>query len=242
MAFDGIRLAAGRWSLSGPDIRVVVHLTTIPINLLLIAWIAVGRIVLLPVDVAAAGTLPLTVAIVAPVLAVLLMITTTIAIRQHRPADGYLTAAQLGALTGCWLALTGFGFFLVDAGPGGAGAASPFTQLLGAPLTSLSDALTLACLYGFVAAYITLLILLIRGLDGANERRRAGQLVGAGGGLHPAPPHTVRSIPIRSTVRRRLPSGGPAHRAGHSLSRPRRPGLPLHRRRPRPRRARLARI
>lgn len=158
-------------ALTGTDLRVVIHLTTIPVNLLLIAWVGVGRTAFLP-DGGDLGV-RLTLAILAPTLTVLLAVTSALAIRQHRPADGYLTAAQAGSQLGCWLALAGFGFFLVDAGPSPTGTASPFTQLAGAVLVVLSDALTVACLYGFVASYIALLILLIRGLPGAGSRRPA---------------------------------------------------------------------
>lgn len=159
--------------MTGSDVRVVAHLTTIPINLLLIAWVAVGRTALLPADGASAVTV--TLAMVAPALLVLLGITSVMAIRQHRPHDGYLTGAQFGSLLGCWLTLAGFGFFLVDAGPDGARPASPFTQLAGDRFVVLSDAFTVACLHGFVATYIALLLLLIRGLAGAERRRAVGR-------------------------------------------------------------------
>ena len=155
------------------ELRVVAHLATIPVNLLLIAWVGVGRTAFLP-DGGDLGV-RLTLTVLAPTLTVLLGVTSALAIRQHRPADGYLTAAQVGSLLGCWLALTGFGFFLVDTGPSAAGTASPFTQLAGPGLVVLSDALTVACLYGFVASWIALLILLIRGLRGADRRRRPGR-------------------------------------------------------------------
>ena len=150
------------------EVRVVAHLTTMPINLLLVAWVGVGRTALLPAD----GTtgVPLTLMVVAPALLLLLGGTSAVAIRQRRGDDGYLTPAQFGSLVGCWLALAGFGFFLVDTGLDTAWTASPFTQLTGGQFVALSDALTLACLYGYVAAYIALLILLIRGLAGARGR------------------------------------------------------------------------
>lgn len=159
--------------MTGSDVRVVAHLTTIPINLLLIAWVAIGRTALLPADGAVA--VPVTPAVVAPALVVLLGITSVLAIRQHRPDDGYLTAAQFGSLLGCWLTLAGFGFFLVDVGPDATRAASPFTQLAGGRFLVLSDAFTVACLHGFVATYIALLLLLIRGLTGADRRRAGGR-------------------------------------------------------------------
>lgn len=166
--------------MTGADIRVVTHLTTIPVNLLLIAWVGVGRAAFLP-D-ATATVRPLTLTVITPALIVLLGITTVAAVRQHRPAAGYLTAAQFGSLLGCWLTLAGFGFVLVDDAPDPAGGASPFTELVGDRFVPLSDALTVACLYGFIACYIALLILLIRGLNGARGRRLAG--VGPAGSAH----------------------------------------------------------
>lgn len=160
--------------MTAPDIRVVAHLTTIPINLLMIAWVGIGRTAFLPEG--SVGGVSLTLTIVAPALAFLLGITSVVAIRQHRPAEGYLTGAQFGSLLGCWLTLLGFGFMLVDTGGDPAGTASPFTRLAGERFVALSDALTVACLYGFVACYLGLLILLIRGLDGAPRRRDAQHL------------------------------------------------------------------
>ncbi|WP_395725422.1 hypothetical protein [Nakamurella sp.] len=150
------------------EVRVVAHLTTMPINLLLIAWVGVGRTALLPAD-GTAGV-PLTLKVVAPALLLLLGVTSAVAIRQRRGDEGCLTPGQFGSLVGCWLALAGFGFFLVDTGLDPAWTASPFTQFTGGQFVALSDALTLACLYGFVAAYIALLSLLIRGLAGARGR------------------------------------------------------------------------
>ena len=157
--------------MTGADIRVVAHLVTIPINLLLIAWVGVGRTALLPAENAAG--VPLTLSVVAPALVLLLGITSALAIGQRRGGDDHLTGPQFGLLLGCWLAVAGFGFFLVDRAVDGAWTGSPFTQLTADRFVALSDALTVACLYGFVAAYITLLILLVRGVDGARGRRRS---------------------------------------------------------------------
>lgn len=164
--------------MNSAEARAVAHLTTIPTNLLLVAWVGIGRTALLPAD----GPLgvSLTLMVVAPALLLLLGVTSSLAIGQRRGDQGYLTAAQFGPLLVCWLTLAGFGFFLVDASPDGAWTASPFTQLTGGQFVRLSDALTVACLYGFVAAYIALLILLIRGLDGARRRRADRDLLVVG--------------------------------------------------------------
>lgn len=175
--------------MTGSEVRVVAYLTTVPVNLLLIVWVGIGRTAFLPTD--STTGVRLTLPIIAPALLVLLGITSALAIRHRRSGGGDLTAAQFGLTLGCWLTQAGFGFFLVDTGPAPGWTASPFTRLTGDRFVALSDALTVACLYGFVAAYIALLILLIRGPDGARGRRAARLLlVGTGSSVcgHPGRP------------------------------------------------------
>ncbi|WP_420122427.1 hypothetical protein [Nakamurella sp.] len=156
--------------MTGAELRVVAHLTTIPMNLLLVAWVGVGRLALVPPG-AAGSAAPTTLTAVTPALVLLLGLTSALAVRQHRRGGG-LTAPQSAALLGCWGSLAGFGGFLTEAAAGAP--VSPFTQLAGERFASLSDALALACLYGFVAAWITLLVLLRRRPSGAAAGGRTG--------------------------------------------------------------------
>ncbi len=150
--------------MTAAEVRVVAHLATIPINALLIAWVAIGRTALLPDG--ATDDLRLTGSVLAPVLALLLGATSVLAARGRRGHQ--LTGGQFAALAGIWATLAGFGFFLMDTDPTTAAAASPFTEIVGARFAPLSDALALACIHGFVAAYIALLLQLTH----ARARRR----------------------------------------------------------------------
>lgn len=156
--------------MTGADVRQVAHLTTIPINVLLVAWVAVGRTAFLP-DGTTDGV-RLTGTVLAPLLMVLLGVTSALTIAGSRPEG--LSAGQFGALAGIWAALAGFGFFLLDNNPATGRAGSPFTEIAGSTLAPLSDAMTLACIHGFVAAYIALLLQLVCARRGAERTARAG--------------------------------------------------------------------
>lgn len=149
-------------------VRSVAHRWTIPINLLLIAWVTIGRTFIAPDLLWFVGSL----LYVAPPLVVLLGVTSTLAIVQHRPDEGGLTGPQFWSLIATWLTVGGFGLFSVTGGRTSF-AESPFTGLVGAGALDASAILADACFYGFLPAYLTLLVLLIRGLRGRQSRRGA---------------------------------------------------------------------
>ncbi len=155
-------------------VKAMTYRATIPVTLLLIAWVCVGRAFLAPDFLWVIGALMF----VAPALAVLLGPTSALAIAQHRPSEGFLTDPQFWSLLATWATVGGFGLFAVS---GGAPpwAESPFTVVVGDGALDLSRTLATGCLYAFVPAYLTLLVLLIRGLRGRRERRAGTAASGA---------------------------------------------------------------
>ena len=147
-------------------IRSAAYHWTIPISLLLIAWVTVARAYIAPDLLWVIASL----IYLAPLLLVLLGTTTVLAILQHRPAQGHLTNPQFGSLIAIWTAIAGFGLFAPTGGLS-PDSASPLTDLVGRGALAASQVLSTICLYGFVVAYLTLLVLLIRGLRGRRERR-----------------------------------------------------------------------
>lgn len=147
-------------------VRTMAYRATIPVTLLLIAWVCILRAFLAPDFLWVIGTLMF----VAPALAVLLGLTSALAVAQHRPDEGYLTRPQFWSLLATWAAVAGFGLFAVS---GGAPpwAESPFTVLVGDGALDFSRAMATGCLYAFGAGYLALLVLLILGLRGRRERR-----------------------------------------------------------------------
>lgn len=147
-------------------VKRAAHRWTIPVNLVLIAWVTIGRAFVAPDLLWVIGSLM----IVAPLLLVMLGATSTLAIVQHRPAEGGLTTPQFWSLAVTWAAVAGFGLFSVTGGLTPL-AESPFTSLVGAGALDASEVVADACLYAFGFAYLTLLVLLILGLRGRRERR-----------------------------------------------------------------------
>ena len=131
----------------------------IPINLFLVVWIWIGRIVF-----GVGGWFFLIMAPVALVVAVALLVTTVLALTQHgRPRA--LTGLQHGAQLATWLGLLGVGAFLPDFGDTEDSYTSSLTQLLGYSdaVMSASWVLTLASAALAVVAWLVLLVALVAG-------------------------------------------------------------------------------
>ncbi|MFD4180150.1 hypothetical protein [Rhodococcus sp. NPDC058514] len=153
------------------EIRAFTFYAMVPLNLLLIVWVWIGRAFL-----GAGGWWIVVLTYTAvPVLILALGLSSILAITQRVPASaGRLTPPQWGTHLVVWASMLGFGFFLVDAGDDADARASVFTQVVGATSGTLavSDTLTAICVLAFVAAWVVLLVLLVAG-QGA---RRAGTI------------------------------------------------------------------
>ena len=150
-------------------VKTATYRCTVPICLLLIAWVSIARAFVAPDLLWVIGAL----IFVAPILVVLLGATSVLAVAQHRPAEGFLTTPQFWSLLATWATIAGFGLFAVS----GAGhwAESPFTAVVGNGALAFSSAAANVCLFGFGPAYLSLLVLLILGMGGRRERRAATQ-------------------------------------------------------------------
>jgi hypothetical protein len=127
----------------------------IPINLVLVAWVWIGRIVF---GVGGWFFLILLVSVV-PVLVIALLVTTVLAYTQHGSPRS-LTTFQAVAQTVTWLALFVFGAFMPDFGDTEDSQLSLLTQLYGYSDDLWDLSFTIALLAGGVAvvAYVVLLV------------------------------------------------------------------------------------
>ncbi|MCW2772540.1 MAG: hypothetical protein JWN91_866 [Nocardioides sp.] len=126
----------------------------IPINLLLVVWVWIGRIVF---GVGGWFILILLVSAV-PVLLVALLVTTLLAYTQHgRPRS--LTTTQATAQLATWLALFVFGAFMPDFGDTEDSQLSLLTQVFGYSDALFDLSFTIALVAGgaAVVAYVVLL-------------------------------------------------------------------------------------
>lgn len=149
-------------------LRNATYYATIPINLILIGWVWIGR--------ALFGTLGwyflLLLPTLIPALLVALGITSGLAIAQRLPSStGRLTMPQFWSLIGVWVSMVGFGFFLVDFGDSTDSDASAFSRIAGRGVLDTSSMLSGLFFVLIVASYIVLLVLLILGKPGRRERR-----------------------------------------------------------------------
>lgn len=168
------------------DVKREVARLTLPVNGLLILWVAILRCAFAP----GYGMALVTVPMVTPVLLATLGPTTLLAYAQHLEAQGRLTHLQFVYLMVNWLSLFGIGLFLVDGDlmkptPG----ASPFMIVAGPEALELSDKLFGISLLGFVVSYLCLLVAPIAGLHGRRNRVSEHQhLYALPGGTGPVRP------------------------------------------------------
>jgi len=158
-------------------LRNATYYATIPVNLVLIAWVWMGRILF-----GAGGWFFLIFMVsVVPALLVALGVTSVLAILQRLPAStGRLNAPQFWTLLGVWVSMFGFGFFIVDFGDTPDSYASAFSRIAGPATLDTSNTLSGIFFVLTIAAYIALLVLLIIGMQGRAERRRLEQAQVAG--------------------------------------------------------------
>lgn len=135
-----------------------VFYAMIPVNVLMIAWVWIGRMLF-----GSGGWFLLILLVsVVPILAAVLAATTVLAFTQRRDAVvGRITGQQTLAQLLTWVGLLGFGFFLVDFGDTTDSESSAFTQLVGRQFIDLSWTLTIVTGALAAAAWIWLLIVLI---------------------------------------------------------------------------------
>ena len=154
-----------RWVL---DLRNFAYYATIPVNLALIVWVWIGRVL-----VGSGGWWILIFLVsVVPVLIVALTVTTVLAMLQRQPkSTGRLTVPQFWALIGVWVSLFGFGLFIVDFGDSTDSYSSAFSQLFGRGVIDVSNALSGVFFVLSLCAWVALLVLLIIGMQGRAERK-----------------------------------------------------------------------
>ena len=149
--------------------RNTAYALTIPVNVILILWVWMGRAFF-----GAGGWFFLIFLVsVVPALAVGLTVTTVLAILQRLPkATGRLNPAQFWTLIGVWVSMICFGFFVVDFGDTKESEASAFSRLAGRAVLDTSSTLSGIFFVLTIACYFALLVLLIIGMQGRDERRR----------------------------------------------------------------------
>jgi Flp pilus assembly pilin Flp len=151
-------------------------LLMIPLNLLLIAWVWIGRIVF---GVGGWFFLVFLISVV-PVLLLAFLVTTILAYTQHgRPRS--LTRTQAVAQVVTWLALFVAGAFMPDFGDTDDSHISLLTQLFGRSNGALDVSYTIVLAAGAVAvvAYVVLLVALVAGRrtqQAADTPESAGRL------------------------------------------------------------------
>jgi hypothetical protein len=147
----------------------------IPVNLLLVAWVWIGRIVF-----GAGGWFFVILLVsVVPVLLVALLITTLIGfVGANKPRA--LTRSQAVTQLAMWAGMLIFGFFLVDFGDVDGSDLSAFTQVVGRNEVTLSISWTMAGVGAAVTvvAWLVLLVLLL-----TQKRRHQHQHAEAFAGL-----------------------------------------------------------
>ncbi|MFC7448333.1 hypothetical protein [Rhodococcus daqingensis] len=156
------------------ELRAFTFYVMIPLNLLLVLWVWIGRAFL-----GAGGWWIVILTYTAvPVLILALGLSSILAITQRVPASaGRLTPPKWATHLVVWAAMFGFGFFLVDVGDDADAEKSVFTQVVGvnSGTIAVSNTLTSICVLTFLAAWVVLLVLLI-----AGQRSRRPGAIGAG--------------------------------------------------------------
>ena len=150
-----------------------VFLVAIPMGLLCIAWVWLGRMFF-----GAGGWMVFLLTLLAPVLLVGLALTTALSYVQRRPYErGRLSPTQAVAHLIMWTAMIGYGGFLVDFGDAPDSEVSVLTQAVGRSDTTIavSSHLALTCTAAAIASYVWLLILLIIGAKNRPKPPAAGQ-------------------------------------------------------------------
>jgi hypothetical protein len=148
----------------------------VPANLLLLAWVWLGRLAF-----GVGGWLLLILLPVVAILGVALLITTILAFTQDSPRpDGRkaLSGTQVWSQSLVWVGMLGFGLFVPDFGDTEDSVQSSLTRLFGYSDDLLSTSFLIALVFGLltVVAYLVLLVALIA----AHRSRRRPQVSLAG--------------------------------------------------------------
>ena len=153
-------------------IKAFSYYATIPVNIVLILWVWIGRALF----GSGGWWMVIFLVSVTPAMIVLLTITSILAIRQRQPASvGFMTNGQFWCLVTMWLSLLLFGFFVVDFGDTKESISSAFSQLAGTAAVDISNSLSIIFFVIAIVAYVGLLIQLIVGQDGRVERKSLQQ-------------------------------------------------------------------
>lgn len=141
-------------------LRRTVFSLMIPLNLFCIGWVWLGRLVF---EIGGWMLLIFTV-LFGPAMLIGLALTSILAFTQRVPAErGRLTLAQALAHLALWVAMLGYGYFLVDTTDAPNSDRSVFTLTAGDESLSTSFDLSYVFLWASVACYVLLLVLLIVG-------------------------------------------------------------------------------
>ncbi len=130
----------------------------IPVNLVLLVWVWIGRLVF-----GVGGWFFLIMLYAMPFLFLGLLVTTLLGFFVGSDRPRALTRAQALAQLTVWVAMAGFGFFIVDFGDAPESDLSVFTQLVGRTDATLSLSWTMTTITGMVVvgAWVVLLVLLL---------------------------------------------------------------------------------
>ncbi|MEO5652677.1 MAG: hypothetical protein ABIN79_10785 [Marmoricola sp.] len=130
----------------------------IPVNLLMLVWVWIGRIAF-----GVGGWFFLIMLYALPFLFLALLATTLMGFLIGSDRPRALTRAQALAQLAMWAAMAAFGFFIVDFGDAPESDLSVFTQLVGRNDATLSLSWTLTAISGgiVIAAWVILLVLLL---------------------------------------------------------------------------------
>lgn len=150
----------------------VVLLAMVPVNLLLVIWVWIGRLLF----GSGGWVMVVMVVTVLPVLLIALLVTTILGFSAHRRPRS-LTASQAAAQLVMWAGMLVFGFFIVDFGDTDESISSVFSRLVGNGDSAQSISWIVAGISGLVvvAAWVVLLAQLI----GSRRSARASYAVPA---------------------------------------------------------------
>ncbi|UPK76527.1 hypothetical protein MU582_07815 [Nocardioidaceae bacterium SCSIO 66511] len=166
-------------------VQRLVFWSMIPMNLLCVGWVWIGRAFF-----GVGGWMFIVLLALVPILLLALTLTTALVFVQQLPYErGRITLGQAIAQTIVWAAMIGFGAFLVDYGDAPESDASVLTEIVGRTDSTLrvSSQASALCAVVFIGAYVWLLVLLI---IGTKNRPRLAAKAGQYGpfAANPGPP------------------------------------------------------